>query len=253
VAPVLGCLALLPGVLGCGLDRRPDPSGDPGPPPATVQAGGDPRERLAELDRIGPTAATDGSALAQLAAAIRDPRPEVVNGAAQWLSKAGQAAVPSLLAALSTPSVQTRTAACYALGVLGRDAQDAVPALLRQLAGESDSVANMADWALSQVEPSGAITLLRELRALRYGTGLERADAASRLALLGGGSASAVALLMRSLGDADRVVAESAGNALVRIGARARPALQAALLSRNPTLRARAMLALSRIGPESHF
>lgn len=210
-------------------------------------------QELAELARVGPRAATDPAALSQLGVAIRDPRPEVSNQAAYWLAKAGPIAVPVLIRVLADPSPPVRTAGCYALGLIAREARPAVPALIQQLAGSDDATANMADWALSQIVPSGRVPLLAEVRALRYGGEFERADAAGRLVLLGGLSTDAIPILVRALGDSSGLVAESAGNALVRIGARAVPALQAAMGGENRLVRARALLALNRIRPYSHF
>lgn len=246
LALVLVAALALGTVSGCGPDRGTASRAQGDSLAAATQA-------LAELRRIGPLAATDPAALSQLGVAIRDPRPEVSNQAAYWLAKAGPIAVPVLIRVLADPSPPVRTAGCYALGLIAREASPAVPALLQQLAGDDDATANMADWALSQIAPSGRVPLLAEVRALRYGGEFERADAAGRLVLLGGLSTDAIPILVRALGDSSGLVAESAGDALVRIGSRAAPALQRALSSENRLVRARALLALNRIRPYSHF
>lgn len=208
---------------------------------------------LATLRRVGPLAATDREAMSKLEAAIQDPRPEVSDQAGYWLAKAGPTAVPILTRVLAHPSPRTRTGACYALGLIGGEARAAVPALLQQLAGTDDSTANMADWALSQILPRGRAHLLPELRALRYGNEFERVDAASRLGILRDSLVDPVPILIRALADNSGLVAESAGNALVRLGSRTVPALQAALASGNALVRARALLVLDRLRPYSHF
>jgi len=157
--------------------------------------------------------------------------------------------MPILLGSLADTSTLTRTSASHALGIMGPAAQAAVPALTLQLVDESDSAANMADWALAQIEPRAAGTLIPVLRTLRYGSPLERADAALRLAILGEVASDAIPILVRSLADSESLVAESASEALVRIGARSVPAVEAAIRSDNPTVRARAVLVLSRIRP----
>ncbi len=237
-------------VSGC----RPGTGAASRPPVDSAPAvGGTTVQDLAALRQIGPGAATDRAALTQLARAIRDHRPEVSNLAAYWLAQAGSTAVPILTEVLADPSPRVRTAGCYGLGLIGREARSAVPALIQQFAGTDDSTANMANWALARIVPSGRVPLLPELRALRYGAGWERAEAASNLALLGESSADAIPILVRALADSSGPVAESAGNALVRIGARAIPVLQVAMSSENRLVRARAFLALNRIRPYSHF
>ncbi len=237
-------------LLGCrpGAGDATPAAEDSGPAAGEVSAA-----VVAELAQIGARAATDPAALSQLGEAIRDPRPEVSNQAADWLAQAGAAAVPVLTAVLAEPSPSARRAGCYGLGLIGPEARSAVPALIQQLAGSDDATANMADWALTQIVPSGRVILLAELRALRYGGELERVDAATRVALLGESGAAAIPLLVRALGDSSALVAESAGNALTRVGDRAIPALQAAVASENRLMRARALLVLNRVRPYSHF
>lgn len=253
VSPTLVFLALLGGALGCRPDARSDWGSSPGGSAVAATDSDDVTHQVAEMDRIGPTAQTDRAALAQLGHAIRDPRPEVASRAAHWLVQAGPAALPMLRAALADSSPRVRISASYVLGLLGPEASAVVPALTRQLAGENDSVANMAGWALSEIEPGGSGTLVRDISALRYGTTLERADAASRLGLQGEASIDAILILVRALADSDWQVARAASDALVRIGYRSIPAVEAALLSVDRNLRARAALVLSRIGPVSRF
>lgn len=217
------------------------------PDPAALRHG------LTRLDSIGPRAATDPESLAELSRALRHPIPEVAARAAYWLGTAGAAAVPVLVAALSDPSPRLRASACYGLGLIGRPAGAAIPALARVLAGDDDTVANMADWALSQIEPAGPPTITRLLRTLRYGDEQERIAAASRLGTQVEAPPEVIPLLVRALGDSASMVAESAVEALVRIGSPAIPALQAARQGGNPARRAWALLALGRIRPYSHF
>lgn len=246
-------LILIGAMTGCGPDSRRDQPAVQAPASALIQDTVETGLLLAEIDRIGPGARVDRAARLQLGSAIRNPRPEVASRAAYWLAQAGPASIPTLLATLRDPSTLARTSACYALGLLGPGASGAVPALARQLAGASDSVANMADWALSQVDPTGTARLVPELRALRYGAALERADAASRLALRAEASADAIPILIRALSDPEAMVGDAASEALVRIGSRSVPALQAALLSDDHHLRVRVLLVLSRMRPYSHF
>ncbi|MEO8139376.1 MAG: HEAT repeat domain-containing protein [Gemmatimonadota bacterium] len=185
------------GLPACSPDTGQDRRGDREAGSIVSHEAGDTTVEIAELDRIGPGAKTDREALHRLVGAIRDPRHAVATRAAYWLGQAGSQAVPSLVEVLADSSVHARLSACYALGLVGTGAQRSVAALTRQLGGASDSVANMADWALTQILGSRRATLVEQLRDLRYGTTPERSASASSLALLGEGAADAIPLLVR--------------------------------------------------------
>lgn len=204
-------------------------------------------ERLKEIDKIGPMAAKDRAARANLGRALRDPRRPVRDQAAHWLSKAGAEAIPVLITALEDTSTETAVTAAYALGLMGTAAAEAVPALTRQLGGSIDTLANMSDWALNQVGPRGKGGFIPMLRDLRYGDAFDRAGAARQFSLYGDASAVAIPLLARSLEDPDPMVAQAAADALVRIGPRASLAVQAMLTSPKPPARLLAVLVLSQM------
>jgi HEAT repeat protein len=204
-------------------------------------------ERLKEIDRIGPTAAKDRAARANLGRGLHDPRRLVRDQAAHWLSKAGAEAVPILITALEDKNTQISVTAAYALGRMGEAAAPAVPDLTRLLGGNMDTLANMSSWALSQVGPRGEGGFIPLLRGLRYGNAYERAAAARQLSLYGDASAVAIPLLARTLEDPDPIAAQAAADALVRIGPRASLAVQAMLTSPKPLARLRAVLVLSQM------
>jgi len=204
-------------------------------------------ERLKEIDQIGPTATKDRAARANLGRALRDPRRAVRSQAASWLSKSGYEAIPILVTALSDTNTNARVEAAYALGLMGTAAASAAPALSRELGGNIDTVANVANWALSQMGPRGKGGLIPLIRNLRYGNAFDRAEAARHLSLYGEASADAIPLLARSLEDPDPLVAQAAAEALVRIGPRASLAVQAMLTSPKPQARLLAVLVLSRM------
>jgi hypothetical protein len=203
--------------------------------------------RVKEIDHIGPTAAKDRAALANLGRGLHDPRKPVRDQAAFWLSKAGAEAVPLLVSALEDTNTDISVTAAYALGLIGEAAAPAVPALTRQLGGNSDTLASMSDWALSQVGPRGKGGFIPLLRDLRYGNSFDRAGAARQLSLYGDASAVAIPRLARMLEDPDPMAAQAAADALVRIGPRASLAVQAMLTSPQPTARLRAVLVLSQM------
>lgn len=204
-------------------------------------------ERLKEIDHIGPTAAKDHAALANLGRGLHDPRGLVRDQAGYWLSKAGAEAVPILVTALEDTNTQTAVAAAYALGLMGVPAAPAVPALTRRLGETIDTLANMSDWALNQVGPRGKGGFIPLLRDLRYGNAFDRAGAARQFSLYGDASAVAIPLLARMLEDPDPIAAQAAADALVRIGPRASLAVQAMLNSPKPSARLRALLVLSQM------
>jgi HEAT repeat protein len=252
ISLVIFALAVVSGLSTCS--RRPGRSPQLRSP-ATVSgpasSGATESQRLKEIDKLGESAPKDPGAIPQLGRWLRDPSRAVANHAAEWLAKTPSGATPVLLAALAETAPQTRVVAAYGLGLVGPDASNAIPGLARQLGGADDSVANMADWAISQIQPRGGpyITLLR---GLRFGDPFERADAAGQLARYGEGAIEAMPLLLRALQDSDPQVAQNAGAALIAIGPRATPAVEALILSRNPTTRLRAMIVLGRLRP-SYF
>jgi HEAT repeat protein len=230
--------------VGCGPDGRAAAKAPRGARKAPVESVA---ERLKEIDHIGPTAAKDRAARANLGRSLYDPRKPVRDQAGYWLSKAGAEAVPILVTALEDTSTEISAAAAYALGLMGEAAAPAVPALTRRLGGDIDTLANMSDWALSQVGPRGKGGFIPFLRDLRYGNAFDRAGAARQFSLYGDASAVAIPLLARMLEDPDPIAAQAAADALVRIGPRASLAVQAMLNSPKPTARLRALLVLSQM------
>lgn len=240
-------LAALSGLSGCRPEpRRPGSARDPEESRVQIALAPNESQALKAIDSIGPAATTDRAARTYLIRALRDTRPAVVDRASYWLAKAGEAAVPALISALSETGLNTRVKATYTLGVIGPPAANALPALTTQLGGENDSVANMSDWAISQIQPRGG-GFVPLLRALRYGDKFERAGAARQLSIFGEASADAIPLLARGLQDPDPQVGQASGEALVGIGPRASAAVQGVLSSPNPTARLRATLVLSRM------
>src|SRR5262245_20465853 len=205
------------------------------------------RERLKEIDKIGPTAAKDRAARANLVRGLHDPRRAVREEASLWLSKAGPEAVPLLITALEDTNTQTALVAAYALGLMGEVAVPAVPALTRRFGGSVDTLANMSSWALSHLGPRAKGGFIPLLADLRYGNPYERAAAARQFSLFGDASAVAIPLLARSLEDPDPIVAQAAADALVRIGPRASLAVQAMLNSPRPPARLLAVLVLNQM------
>src|SRR4029453_18290566 len=94
--------------VGCrhgGRDAAKEPRGARKAPVESVE------ERLKEIDHIGPTAAKDRAARANLGRSLYDPRGPVRDQAAHWLSKAGAEAVPILITALEDTNTEIRATA----------------------------------------------------------------------------------------------------------------------------------------------
>ena len=108
------------------------------------------------LGQIGPAAAAATEALAGL---IADEDFNVSTEAVLALGKIGPAAasaVPALLAALQKENCPNAHAIIYALGKIGPKAAAAEPVLLNAMNGKDKSLAVIAAWAFTQIQPSSA-------------------------------------------------------------------------------------------------
>lgn len=81
------------------------------------------------------------------------------------LREIGPRAAAPLIELLSAEDAETRRKAAWALGLLGRDAEAAVPALTKALSDTGRFVATQAAWALGQIGP-GAKSAIPELEKL---------------------------------------------------------------------------------------
>jgi HEAT repeat protein len=155
--------------------------------------------------------------------------------------------VPWLIEALDDEPV--RHLAAKALGDMGPEAKDAVPALLKASRVDDDltrfPVAE-ALWKITRDAPT-AVALLTE--SLKDGVFLPtRMDAASLLAEIGPASQPAAPSLVGMLGCGNEEAARVAAHALSAIGKKAVPLVVASLSSSNPSQRQFALHALGRIG-----
>jgi HEAT repeat protein len=265
-AEVLGLLgpraaAAVPAVAACLEDRQPA---------VAVQA-------AQALVRIAPERAKE--ALSVLVAALLRKDVEVAATAAGVLAGLGaeaRPALPVLVTALEAANDRVAIRAAAVLGRLGpvaREASTALTAVLNRPAirphaavalarvdvGQRDEMvkALLADLEKAR-DPlrSPALAALAEIRplppevlpALRPLLGEER-SAAAALAVLEGVETKAlrevVADLVALLGSRDARLRGAAGGLLARVGAVARPSLEAALKSASPILRATAAQALT--------
>lgn len=177
------------------------------------------------LGRIGPGAAPATAALANL---VGDKDPQVARAATLALANIGpgaKAAVPELTKALQNQLAPSADDAdvLFALGSIGPDAAAAVPLLLPLVDGSDKSVALIAAWALSRIEPASAQTAAKVVpvltSGLSAGTPAERQAAAEGLAGLGPLAKRAVPALQKASTDENPAVRDAVAKALAAIGA----------------------------------
>jgi HEAT repeat protein len=117
-------------------------------------AGGDNRV-VGALTRIGPPAVPF----------LLDLPPQQRETLQRILRSSGPRAAPPLVDLLGAKEAETRRKAAWALGLLGRDAEAAVPALTKALLDDGRFVAAQAAWALGEIG-AGAKSAVPELEKL---------------------------------------------------------------------------------------
>lgn len=169
--------------------------------------------------------------------AIHVVTPQVINALAQQLND-------------RDPLI--RAPAAYALGVLGPDANAAIPALHKVLEDSDNVVRTAAIWSLAHIEPKNEPVQKRARTALLALVGHERPLVRKTVAhALGADYASdpqVAAALVNLLLDSDEGVRSEAELGVLRSGAAALPALDAAL--KNDQLRPIVVRLLTPLGPE---
>jgi hypothetical protein len=99
--------------------------------------------------------------------ALKDSDSEVRQHAAMSLAAIGPESIKPLTESLTDPIVEKRAAAAYALGHMGYEGHDAIPALLKSLKDDDASVRRAASQAISRIlsdeviEPSRALPRYR--------------------------------------------------------------------------------------------
>lgn len=165
-------------------------------------------------------------ALRRFTAALGDGTPAVRQAALQALEKLGGDAVPSLIRALAGPDLEMRRDAAHALGRLGPMAAPAVPELIAALGSGDRRLVQESAKALGEIGPEArpAIPALVEL----FGDTHFLACRLASWALVRIGADSALAL-SEALEEADPYVRAEAAWALAHLGPAAKPALPALL------------------------
>ncbi len=170
------------------------------------------------LGQIGPPAAPATGELAKL---VGSNDTKVVTEAAVALAKIGPAAagsVPALSAALKQSDCPNPHAILYAIGKMGPAAAGAKPELLNLIGSKDHSVAVVAAWALTQVDPQSAEMSANVVPVLTAGLGDSRPEtrqmAAQALGGLKSGAKQAIPALEKAASDESGAVRDAASEAL---------------------------------------
>lgn len=226
------------------------PTSGPGDRTAKTVAGDGPaasapaERSAARSDAVGAARSGGTSVVTSLIELLGDPKPYVRTAAAEALGEMrSERAVPRLAAALDDPSPEVRREAAGALGEI--EDPSAVEALRRSLVTDDDRhVRKAAAWALGETESPEAVEALDGALS-----SVENRWIRKRVARALGETRqpSAVPVLRRLLEQRDRKIRGAALEGLVENGTdAAMEALDDALQSRDPELRAMAARALGR-------
>jgi len=170
--------------------------------------------------------------------------------AARALANIGAPAVPGLVKALA--SRDSSANAARALGWMGAQGTEGIPALIEQLKKNSSGVVRgRVALALAEVDPAGATVAAALAGALSDSLLAVRVNAAQALGRCGSAAASAIPALEKALGDERREVKRAAALALGRTGKPALPALKKALVGEDPFVRKYAARALGNLGKDA--
>jgi HEAT repeat protein len=162
-------------------------------------------------------------------------------------------AVPALAKALTHDDARIRMEAAEDLGLIGRPAAAALPALLQLAEKDPDPLIRLeAAKAVATIDPKNEAAIGRLVEALQDEAGKIRKRAAECLGDLGPGARAAVAALVKVARDSDPTVAWAAIDALGQIGPEAESAVPTLVeaLTEGST-RGAAVDALGQIGPKA--
>ncbi len=213
---------------------------------------------IAGVCAVAACAEEAGPAVDKLILQLGAPEIPVRREAAFQLNRLGTAAKPALAAlikALDDDDKQVWSLAISVIAVLGPEAREAIPVLLKSLetrqpagrrARDARQTLMRASYALARIGPASIPPLIEALRQEDAGL---RAGAARALGLLGAEAREAIPLLVNNLADAREPVRDETVMALGLIGPEAGPALVAALADGDARRRAGAAQALAQIAP----
>jgi hypothetical protein len=158
--------------------------------------------------------------------------------------------VPDLILSLENNDPIVRKEAAQALGCIGSEAAEAIPALSRTLGDEKRWVRIAASWALGQIGPEAIPSLTQ---ALGNQDASIRAAAAWSLGYMGPEAEEVIPVLSQALGDEDETVRQAVAWTLGEIGSAAVPTLVQIVENEdlNENMRKSAAIALGYAGTEA--
>jgi len=201
------------------------------------------------LSRVG--AAAEPAMPELLRALDKDHWPHKYAGyfSARALGNIGKPAIPGLCKVFAGGDAAARANAARALGWMGADAKEAVPALIGRFKNDSSgTVRGRAAVALIEIDPTGAEVISALAEALgdkAYGV---RHTVAKVLGTCGPAAKAAIPALEKALKDERKEVKRAAALALGKIGKDAVPVLEKALGTNDPFVRRYAARALGNVG-----
>ena len=185
------------------------------------------RKAVLALGRIGPDAKAATAGLTEL---LKDN--DVRWDACDVLRRIGPAAVPALTTALKDQDENVRSAAAWALGLIGPEAKAAVPALAELIKDDNKDVRRNAFLALKRIGPA----TMQAFAGLLNDNDFRRAA----VSVLGQMGSAAVPALTTAVANKDEEVRRTAAEALGLIGPEAKravPALAELLQDTDATVR----------------
>ncbi|MGE3808995.1 MAG: HEAT repeat domain-containing protein [Gemmataceae bacterium] len=178
---------------------------------------------------------------------LRDPFVRrYVAGTLGNLGDDAEAAVPALTRLIQETDQDPATVVA-AVQALGRIGVAGLPALIDALQHPLKQVRREAVWAIKRLGPHGERAVPALIDALEDSDSRVRMGAAHALGSMGPLAATAVPALIKSLGHTNLIFCRLAAEALSRIGAAARPALEEACQHSDRYIRREASWALDRL------
>jgi HEAT repeat protein len=165
---------------------------------------------------------------------------------AYTLKEFGKEVIPLLVDALKEDNKNVRQVAIKALGLMGSNGKDSVPALVSLFSNKD--LGNLAAQAVGQITKKAKENIPLLITALQDKKPLVRANAAESLERVGKNGKEAVPLLITLLNDQDKEVRNSAISALKAFGKEIVPSLVILLDSKDTDTRSGAVDILSSIG-----
>ena len=153
------------------------------------------------------------------------------------------------MAALTDGSVQVRKMAASALGEIGPDARQAIPALIQALGDVDEGVRRRVALSLGEMGAEARSAAPALILTLRDGSSSVRRWAAAALGEIGPTAPAAIPALIAALAQDDMRDRAVVVAALVKMGGRAVPRLVEALRHADPRIRCLAARALAKGGP----